>query len=251
MGAGIFTVDTHCHLTDFTPIVGVSDVVVPAYDRGSWDRIDGCVGASGFHPAYGYHPWVAHQPVDLVVLAQRLSLGRAVAVGEIGLDTKCETSGLAEQLPLLEAQLQLAVDRDLPVILHCRGAIPELLAALANHRGQVRGVLHGFSRGLDVAEKFVRAGLHLGLGGVLTRHQAHRVRAAARGLPRECVVLETDAPDGFIAGVPRGQVTPSHLSRVLVALAELRAEPVELVACYTSANARGLFDFSKKTTARE
>lgn len=174
-------------------------------------------------------------------LAARLATVRAVAIGEIGLDTKISASGLPQQLPLLERQLALAADLDLPVILHCRGAFEELLAALARHRGRLRGVLHAYSRGPELAARVVEAGLYVALGGAVTRGRAQQVRRAAQTIPLDRLLLETDAPAIGLEGVLPEQTEPCHVREVARAVAALRGKDVGAIAAATSANAAALF----------
>ena len=251
--------DTHCHLNE-TPLGsdpeavlarararGVTRVVVPAYDLASWPAVLGLAGHPGVWAALGLHPWVADQGSGLAEkLRVAVSEGgrRVVAIGEIGLDTKVESPGLDVQLPVLEAQLDLAVQLDLPVILHCRGAFDELLAAVAGQGGRLRGVLHAFSRSREVAERFIAAGIHIGLGGAVTRPTARRVRKAAAEIPLENIVLETDAPAIGLDGVLAENTEPGHVADVAAALAELRGVAVEEVARITTAGAGGLFRIS-------
>jgi TatD DNase family protein len=257
----------------------VTRVVAPAYDTTSWDDLTALAARPGVAVAYGLHPWLAHdlpgqvavleggrpathaepqpaaalpQPVPpaaqaaalerlLEHLAARIAAGRPVAIGEIGLDTKITASGLALQLPLLERQLALAVDLDLPVILHCRGAFEELLAAVGRHGGRLRGVLHAFSRGPDLAARVTAAGLYLALGGAVTRERAQQVRRAARTASLDRLVLETDAPSIGLQDVPPERTEPRHVREVAAAVATLRGEPVESVAAATTAAAARLF----------
>ena len=147
-------VDTHCHLnapplgTDPDAVLtratarGVTRAIVPSYDEASWPDVAAAATRENLFAAYGLHPWVAHEvrPGALLAeferrLASQLSNSPHVAIGEIGLDTKIEESGLPEQLPVLESQLALARDLELPVILHCRGAFEELLTAVNKHGG--------------------------------------------------------------------------------------------------------------------
>lgn len=174
-------------------------------------------------------------------LAEQAAHVRPVAIGEIGLDTKISSSGLAEQLPLLVRQLELAVDLDVPVILHCRGAFPELLAAIGRHGGRLRGVLHAFSRGSELAERFVGSGLHIALGGAVTRPGARQVRAAVRGIPFDRILLETDAPAIGLQDVVPEDTEPRHVREVAEAVAGLRGETMAAVAAQTTANATALF----------
>jgi TatD DNase family protein len=257
-------IDTHCHL-DNPPLGddpaavmaratarGVTRVIVPAYDLASWPAVLSLPGQQNVYAALGLHPWVADQcppggasgAGELIArlrdaIAQPAA--RIVAIGEIGLDTKIEQPGLDVQIPVLEAQLQLAVDLDLPVILHCRGAFDEMLAAVANHGGRLRGVLHAFSRSGEVAERFLKAGLHLGLGGAITRPTARRVRKAAAAIPLERIVLETDAPAIGLDGVLPENTEPQHVRDIAEALAELRGLTLEEIAEATTNNACRLF----------
>lgn len=253
-------VDTHCHLNhpplchdtggvlERAAAAGIGRVVAPAYDEASWTALLALADRPGVSVAFGLHPWLAHEAAGgeavrglVTRLAGLCERRRPVAIGEIGLDTKISASGLAEQSPLLERQLELAVDLDLPVILHCRGAFPELLAAIARHGGRLRGVLHAFSRGPELAERFVAAGLHIALGGAATRAGARQVRAAVRGIPADRLVLETDAPAIGLQDVPPDQTEPRHVREVATAVALLRGEAIESVAAATTANARDLF----------
>jgi TatD DNase family protein len=247
-------IETHCHLyspplVDDLPGVlnraaaaGVHDVVVPGYDAGSWDDTARLAAAHpGVHAALGLHPWVADQPLDLAALAARLRESHAVAVGEIGLDTKIASPSLAVQIAALTAQLDLARDLDLPVILHCRGAFEDLARLLVRYAPRLRGVLHAFSRGPDLAARFLDLGLHLGLGGAITRPHAERVRRVAASAPLDRIVLETDAPSIGLHEVEAARTEPCHVRDVALALAELRGDDLAAVAAATSTSARALF----------
>jgi len=249
-------IDTHCHL-NFPPLSddtdgvlvraasrGVTQVVVPAYDHASWQPIAELAERPNIFAALGLHPWLAHEPFPGEIrkaLADAISIHHPVAIGEIGLDTKIDTSGLAEQLPLLEIQLALAVDLDLPVILHCRGAFEELLTAVDHHDGKLRGVLHAYSRGPELAERFIGAGLHIALGGAVTRDRARRVRRATARLPLDRLLLETDAPSIGLDGVLPEDTEPQHVADIALAVADIRGEDIEVIAGQTTTNARALF----------
>lgn len=244
-------IDTHVHL-DFEALrryldaalarartAGVSSFILPAYAAGGWDAVTGvAAGHEDVFPAYGVHPWEAGAGIDLDALRARLP--GAVAVGEIGLDTVVDAPDLQTQLPVFRDQLHLAQELDLPVILHCRGAFDvfcDVVAAV----GPVRGVVHAFSRGPELAQRFLDLGLHLGLGGAVTRPQAKRVRRAATTVSLERIVLETDAPGLGMDGVPDGENEPANVRRVAEALAELRETSIDEIAAETTRNARELF----------
>ncbi len=270
-------IDTHCHL-NMPPlgddpgavlaraaVAGVSQVIVPAYDFASWEPIMALAAVyPEVYPALGLHPWVAFEEKsekwrtcagfgikDHIIAAIEAVPQPIVAIGEIGLDTKvCISSSadgyadLPKQRTVLEKQLELAVDLDLPVILHCRGAYEELYSAISLHKGKLRGVFHAYSRGIELAERFIAAGLHLGLGGAVTREKA-RVRKILPRLPLDRIVLETDAPSIGLDGVPPAQTEPCHVRDIAEAIAAVRGESLELIAEVTTANAQALFKLDR------
>ena len=246
-------VDTHCHLyveplgQDAAGVLararaaGVATVVVPAYDLASWPLVHELALQDGVLAMYGLHPWVADEELDMDRLTQALRGPRVVGVGEIGLDYRIEGPGGAVQLAALTKQLDLAVDLDLPVNLHCRGAFEELLRLLARYRPRLRGMVHAFSRGPDLARRFLDHGLMLSFGGAITRPRAERARRSAQIAPLESILLETDAPSIGMEDLGPEEVEPCHTRSVALALAELRGSSLEDVARATTANAQRLF----------
>ena len=223
---------------------GVSRVVVPSYDAASWARVSALVQDHvGVHAAYGLHPWAEDQDLDLQRLEELLRRGGAVAVGEVGLDFAVARTpkARAAQVARLRPQVALAVALGLPLILHCRGAADELLALLGALAPGHPGVVHGFARSPELASRFLAAGLHLGLGGLVTRGGAHRVRRAAAEIPLDRILLETDAPAVGMDGLRPEEVEPRHVARVARVLAGLRGATVERICQRTSENALALF----------
>ncbi len=188
---------------------------------------------------------MAVPPPDFQPSPGHVKIPAPVAIGEIGLDYKIDYSaglpGPDWQLPVLRTQLELAADHDLPVILHCRGAFEELLTEVARFGGKLKGVLHAYSRGSDPASRFIAAGLHVGLGGAITRDRAKRVRQAAVDLPLDKIVLETDAPSIGLDGVLPADTEPGHVRDIAEALAALRGETLDTIAEVTTRNAHELF----------
>ncbi|PID79162.1 DNAase [bacterium DOLZORAL124_64_63] len=252
-------IDTHCHLnhpplnTNPAAVLqraqaqGVTRVITPAYDRASWLPILDLARNPGIFPALGLHPWVADQcptPQELQdALAQAIATAsqRVVAIGEIGLDTKIENADLPQQMAVLKAQLALAADLDLPVILHCRGAFHDLVAAVKAHGGRLRGVVHAWTRGPELVQAFYPTGLLFGLGGAVTRPNAKQARRAAKVLPLSRIVLETDAPSIGLQGVRPEETEPRHVADVAAALAAIKEEDLATVAAATTRNAEELF----------
>lgn len=246
-------IDTHCHLdaaefeADREAVLaqagaaGLTTLVVPAVDRRSFDDVAAlakrsgvCVYALGIHPLFVE----AVGADDLDVLAQRLDGNTdVVAVGEIGLDFFVADVDRARQLEVFTAQLRLARDHDLPVILHVRRAVDEVLTQLRRF-GVRGGIAHAFNGSAQQADAFLKLGFALGFGGAMTWPRALRIRGLAATLPPEAIVLETDAPDIPPQWVGRGRNSPLELPRIADVLAELRGVERVDVAAQTTANAR-------------
>lgn len=247
-------VDTHCHLdaaeyeTDRDAVVeaaresGVTQIVVPAIGRenfgivGEFDvRYPGCRHALGIHPMYVDRA----QEGDVAELDAQLARGRAIAVGEIGLDFFVEGYDQARQEWFFAEQLKLARKYELPVLLHIRRAQDTILKHL--RRIPVRGgIAHAFNGSRQQADAFIALGFKLGFGGALTYPRALRIREHAASLPLEAIVLETDGPDMPPEFAPRSRNDPGNLPRIAAELATLRALPLGSLALATTANARAV-----------
>ena len=246
-------VDTHCHLfmepmgrdpdavLERAREAGVRRVVVPAYDIDSWSDVDALAARPGVFAALWLHPWVAHMPLDLAALERALGRCGAVALGEIGLDFADAGADRSRQAKLLAAQLSLARDLDLPVLLHCRKAFDELIAAVSRFGGRLRGVVHAYSRGPELARRLCDLGLHLAFGGAVTRPRARRARRSCQVAPADRLLLETDAPSIGLDGCEPPNVEPCHLAHIAEAAAAARGENVDVLARLTTQNAEALF----------
>lgn len=257
-------IDTHCHLdaADFDPdrdavIVraqqaGVSGVVIPAVEVGNFQAVQSLAHAlPGGCYALGIHPLYVPRAndADLIMLDAWLSRHihdpKLVAVGEIGLDffvsELCEPAHRERQQLFYEAQLDLALKYQLPVLLHVRRSQDMLLRAL-RRRPSVSGIAHAFNGSFQQAEQFIAQGFALGFGGAMTFTRALQLRRLATQLPLEHLVLETDAPDIPPAwlgqpGAARGRNEPAQVARIAQALAELREVPVDDVINVTGQTA--------------
>lgn len=227
-------IDTHCHL-NFTQFdedraemmmrafqVGVTHLVVPGVTAASWaqQRDYGRRYAHWFN-AFGLHPYFIkqHQLAHVALLANELKQGGAVAVGEIGLDATC--ADMDKQRQLLRAQLELAVEFELPVILHHRKTL-DMMLKMVREVGVRNGVVHAFSGSQQQAEAWVEAGFKLGIGGVITYPRAKKTRAAVAAMPLDALVLETDSPDMPMQGKQGERNEPAYITRVFDALCALR-----------------------------
>jgi TatD DNase family protein len=222
---------------------GVMRQLVPAVDAASWPRLrDVCAAERGLFPAYGLHPTflAAHRPQHLAQLREWIEKERPLAVGECGLDHFLEGLDRTAQASYFEAQLQVARDFDLPVIVHARRAVEDVLLAIRKVGG-LRGVVHSFSGSLQQARQLWEHGFLLGLGGPVTYARARRLRRLAAGMPLEFLLLETDAPDQPDCHTQGQRNEPARLAVVLEAIARLRDQPPEDIAAATTANAERLF----------
>jgi TatD DNase family protein len=253
-------IDTHCHLdvaafdADRQAVLerarskGVAGIVVPGVSAPGWDAlIRFCNTDPCLYPALGLHPVYLeqHRNTDLVRLKELLAANPPVAVGEIGLDYFVKELDREHQQHLFEAQLKLASDAGLPVILHVRKAHDQVLAAL-KRIPVCGGISHAFNGSLQQAAQYIELGFKLGFGGMLTYERSHKLHALARELPLEAIVLETDAPDMTVVQHRGERNSPEYLHYCLAALAGLRSEDPEQIAHQTTRNARGVLNLSNQ-----
>lgn len=245
-------IDSHCHLDvpEFEPdrasvleravAGGVGALVVPGVRRADFAAQKAvCDESVALHAAYGLHPVYLdeHRPHDVQALGDWLEREQPVAVGEIGLDWFVETLDRERQQALFEAQLDLARQFDLPVILHVRRAHDAVLATLRRFRLPRGGICHAFAGSADQARHYVALGFLLGFGGAATHPRARRLQATLRDLPLSALALETDAPDIPPVFLERGgRNSPEYLPRIAALLAELKGVSVTELAAVTSAN---------------
>ncbi|WP_338848601.1 TatD family hydrolase [Massilia sp. W12] len=256
-------IDSHCHLDapEFAGAgrtlaqqalaAGVGGVLIPAVERANFaacaalaQDVPQCAYTLGIHPLYVGR---AHED-DLHFLRDQIRAALADAafagVGEIGLDffepALCSPEMRERQLYFFQAQLKLAREFGLPVLLHVRRSQDQILAQLRRITPP-GGIAHAFNGSLQQAQQFIALGCKLGMGGAMTYPRALQIRRLAVELPLSALVLETDAPD-----IPpewlharhggSGPNTPAQCARIGAVLAQLRAAPLEQVAAQTSEN---------------
>lgn len=257
-------IDTHCHLdaaefdADRDAVVararaaGVGRIVLPATGVHNFERVRELAHRYGLSYALGIHPMCADAAGDDAIDRLRAALlanagdARLVAVGEIGLDHFVPGLDRDKQARLFAAQLRLAAEFALPVLLHVRSAIDTVLKQL-RQRPVPGGIAHAFNGSVQQAEAFTSLGLRLGFGGALTFERALRIRRVATAVPLGAIVMETDAPDIAPQWLYRtaeqraaGAVmrnTSAELPAIGAALAALRGMEVDALAAATRANA--------------
>lgn len=199
---------------------------------------DWVYGSAGLHPEE--LDKVGADALDQVEKA--LSREKIMAVGEIGLDYHWEDNPKREvQKAYLDAQLSMAGDHNLPVILHVRDAHGDCMDILRGHKQHLQGVMHCFSGSYETARECLDLGLYIGVGGVLTFKNARKLKEVAQKVPLDRLVLETDCP--YMAPEPlRGTRNhPGNLVYVRAALAALRGEEEEALSETLFQNGKNLF----------
>ena len=251
-------IDTHCHLDklDSTPEeaiieakqAGVQRMVTVSVDEPSLDFVSSMVrqfpevyGSVGFHP----HD-AAELTEDLEQKIRKLALEekKLIAIGETGLDYHYMYSSAEVQQQVFSKQLLLAVELNLPVIMHSREAETDTLNILQEIPVPPLGVAHSFTSSFEMAKTLIEMGWYIGINGIVTFKNAEDLREVVSWLPLDRLLLETDSP--FLAPTPfRGKPNkPAHIPAIATFIAELRGISLEQLSEQTSANAQRLFNFS-------
>lgn len=255
--------DAHCHLQDhfLQPSndngdselhatltrafgAGVDRVVVVGTDATSSAQalvLTGVQSPVAIYATVGLHPHDAKEDLDPVAALAREGHSRLVAIGECGLDYFYEHSPRARQREAFAAQIALARELDLALVVHARDAFDDLFEVFRSEGVPSRTVIHCFTGNPDDAEGCLALGCDISISGVVTFKNAGLLRDAAKLVPLDRLHVETDSP--FLAPVPyRGKPNePAFVSVVGTYVAELRGEDVELLKSATSANSTRLF----------
>ncbi|MEW6363921.1 MAG: TatD family hydrolase [Acidobacteriota bacterium] len=253
-------IDSHCHLDmeDFDSdrdeviaraesagvrrMVSIGDASSPAIFQRSLDLVRA-------HPwirtTVGIHPHNARL-FDRSVAAFMTEASKDPAViawGEIGLDFHYNLSPPEDQRAAFEAQVRMANDRGLPVIVHSRESDDDLHSILSRHfrPGRLNGIMHCFTGDADLANRMVELGFMISFSGIVTFPKAEKIREAVASLPEEMILVETDSP--YLAPVPhRGKRNePSFVVRVAETVADIRKIDVARVATATAGNFQRMF----------
>ena len=246
-------VDTHAHLdneafaSDLPAVLqrareaGVGGFVTIGTDLESSRRARALAEA---HPdiwfSPGIHPHDADKPVDTAALRALAAHPRAVAVGETGLDTVKNYSSLPNQKELFVRHLEIALDLDKPITIHCREAHAELYPILRAH-APLRGVIHCFSGGWEDAERYLGLNFYLSIAAPVTYPSAKGLKETVQRIPLDRLLVETDCP--FLPPQKyRGQRNePSYVRHAAEEIAVLQGLGVQEVMDTTTRNARNLF----------
>lgn len=249
-------IETHCHLDyleqDTTEAIlaqartlGVERFITIAVQPDNLATVRNLADAhADVFATQGVHPHEAQLYTSEVGAAIRAGVQhpKVVAVGEIGLDYHYDNSPREQQWKAFSEQLQIALDVDLPIVVHTRDADADTIAIFKEFSGRgLRGVIHSFTSSLELAEFCLEEGFHLGFNGIITFNKADNVREVLAATPLSRILLETDAP--FLTPTPfRGKENaPFYLPLVAHKVAEVKAETPDDVVRQTTQNARRLF----------
>jgi TatD DNase family protein len=250
----MYFIDTHTHiyLPEFdedrdammkrASDAGVKTTIMPAIDSTTHAKMlavestyPGCYAMMGLHPCSVTQEFQG----EIEVLKEYFNEWKFVAVGEIGLDFYWDKTFTEQQYKAFRQQIEIALQHDLPIVIHSRNATDECIGVVKEYPG-IMGVFHCFSGNGEQAREIIEMGFMLGIGGVLTFKNAGLDKVIEEtGLAN--VILETDAP--YLAPVPfRGKRNePAYIPLVAEKLSAISKLPVERVAELTTENARKLF----------
>jgi TatD DNase family protein len=243
-------IDSHCHLNHVAFQHDLPQVFERAKQQGVHQFI---VAGTAFHAwesqqqlqaeytsvfnAFGVHPWFCDEHKERHLKQLDGLLRKAVAVGECGIDLTPNRPKLETQLWWFQAQLELALKHNLPVIIHSVRAADVVVQELKD-QPNTRGVIHGFSGNMQQAINFIKQGYFIGIGTRLVHQDSPKTLALLAELPLESILLETDAPDG-LGQTARNE--PSGLVNVANIMAKLRNQDANTILEVCSKNARELF----------
>lgn len=256
-------VDSHAHLQwanfdrDREDVIGrareagVECIVNIGFDLdGSRKGVELAERYEGLYAAVGIHPHNASQfSVDVLDALRRMAdNAKVVAIGEIGLDYYRNLSPRRIQRKAFEAQLGLAEELGLPVVVHDREAHGEVLEVLSGFEGRVKGVMHCFSGSREMAEQCVRSGFYISFAGPVTFPSARRLQEIARWIDLSKILLETDSP-WLAPQEKRGERNePAFLPFIARRIAKLRGISLDELAEATTRNVKEIFQLEFRDT---
>jgi len=246
--------DTHCHLNDNILHKNIEDVVQSSLKLGvnkivvpAWDYNSSILGVKIKHefPANvingaGIHPFSSENAdKDFSWLEDLAKSKHIMAIGETGIDSHYDIE-IKSQRKVFEAQLDIAERYGLPVLFHANRGYNTFFETVKNFSG-VKGVMHGFSASLEVMAKGLELGFYISFNGLITREKTKRAKEAAKNVPLERLLIETDAPYIAVEGISPACVCPWHVINVAKSVAVLKEIDFALIKEITSLNAEKLF----------
>lgn len=247
-------IDAHCHLDfecfdqDRAQVIErarenkISDIIIPGTQQAHWSRIQHLCTQQGLHACYGLHPYWCkqHTPDDLTALEQIIFNEKCVAVGECGLDFRPQQANKKDQLDFFLAQLDIAYNAKLPVVIHSVRATEDIIKTLKKFSG-LRGMVHSYSGSFEQARQLIDMGFYISIGGNVTYNTAKKVRNTVKNIPLSALLIETDAPDQADSQHSNERNEPAYLINILKEISILRDDALNVIAQQTRKNAQQLF----------
>jgi TatD DNase family protein len=250
-------IDTHCHLytkefkNDIDIVIqnaitaGVTRCFLPAIDKDSIDSMitlsksypDNCFLMAGLHPCSVKENYME----EIEAVKNVMQEYKVYGIGETGLDFYWDKTYVQQQYQALDIQIQLALEHDLPLILHTRDALQATIEIIKKYKHTaLRGIFHCFGGSLEQAKEIIKTGFYMGIGGIVTYKNAG-VAEVLKQVDMQHLVLETDAP--YLTPVPfRGKRNESsYLKYIVEKIAEVKNVSVEEVEYITTTNAEKIF----------
>jgi len=248
-------IDSHCHL-DFEIFDGdrqqilqraiennISDIVIPGTEKRYWQRINKlCASHKNLHACYGLHPyWINnHTQQDLAQLEKYIGTHMPVGLGECGLDFRRQQIDKKTQLIFFEAQLAIAENQQLPVVIHSVKASEVVIQSIKKFK-KLSGMIHSYSGSFEQAKQLIDLNFFISISGSVTYDNAKKIKTVVKKLPLTSLLLETDAPDQSDQNNADKRNEPAYLVNTLNVISVLRNEQPDIIARQTTLNAKKLF----------
>lgn len=245
-------IDTHCHLNfeefdnRLDEVINnafendVLDMIIIGIDDLSNQKAIKIANKYNLNVSIGLHPSNLDKG-QMSDVYKYLDNERVVAIGETGIDLYWRQDNFEKQKEIFIKHIELAIEKQLPLIIHMRNSFNEIYEILKPYQGLVEGVFHCFTLGEDEAKKIIDLGFYIGIGGVVTFKNAIELQQAVKMIPVDKILLETDSP--YLAPMPfRGKRNePSYTKFVAIKVAELLNLSYQEIATITTNNAKNLF----------
>lgn len=250
-------IDTHIHFDDdrfdadrdtvYNNAIsaGVSAMVIPATTQARWNKVFSIAQAfPHVYPGAGLHAAYINEHTDehLVLLKAQLAHPSCIAVGECGLDGFIKNLDYEKQKLFFMAQIDLAAEFKLPLIIHARNAVEDVTLAIKSAGKRTTGVIHSYNGSVQQAEQLIDLGYLLSFGGAITYDRATRLKKTVQALPIESIMIETDAPDQTGHSHSGQRNEPAYLQEVITTIAKIKNIPEEAVTTASNKNACALFN---------
>lgn len=249
-------IDTHCHLDDHQFALDLGTVleksrdanvtrwILIGYDPQRWNSAISLAGQTeGMFHTVGVHPACAEQWTDAMAtrLGDLATSSGAVGIGEAGLDFYRDNAPMRVQSEAFRGQLEIAAERNLPVVIHMRDAEQELLKLLQSVPSLPTLIFHSFDGSDKLMDFVIESGSYVGVGGLATRQKSHRLREELKRLSLERILLETDSPYLVPARQKDRRNEPAHIATIVAMMSRYFDVSPEHLAATTTANAEVVF----------